>query len=214
MRLGVITSSGGSALATACECLKEAGHPIDIFLVADRECGALDWAQRGGHTYRRIPYARADSFSAASLAYLQDCAVDCVLLLYTRHIDAPLVGALPVYNIHPSLLPAFPGIRAVADAVRAGVRVIGATLHVADLGLDTGSIIGQIATALPVTTAPLARAAKVSFLQKVYLILLLYELVRWYGMTIDLNALSVSFTRTPVSGFGASPALSDEPRYA
>ena len=71
-----------------------------------------------------------------------------------RLVSPAFLAAFPrrVINVHPSLLPAFPGIRAVEQALEYGVKVFGVTVHFVDEGVDTGSIILQRAVELPLAT--------------------------------------------------------------
>jgi phosphoribosylglycinamide formyltransferase-1 len=79
-----------------------------------------------------------------------------VLAGYMRLLSPGFLAAFPeaVINVHPSLLPAFPGIGAIAQAVEYGVRVFGVTVHFVDEGVDTGAIILQAAIELPDATDP------------------------------------------------------------
>lgn len=84
---------------------------------------------------------------------LQEVDVDLVCLAgFMRLIKAPLLKAFPdrILNIHPSLLPAFPGLEAWTQAVEAGATESGCTVHLVDAGMDTGPIVGQ--AAVPVLT--------------------------------------------------------------
>jgi folate-dependent phosphoribosylglycinamide formyltransferase PurN len=175
MRLGVVGSSGGAALQAADRCLAAAGRPVQFVVVADRDCGLLRWARGRPGAAFEVPYPDADGFSAAAAELFRREGVRRVLLLYTRRVAAPLIHELDVCNIHPALLPAFPGLSAVRQALAAGVRLLGATLHRVDEGLDTGPILAQIAHPLP-PGATLRQAEKISYLQKVWLTLL------WCGM--------------------------------
>ncbi len=77
---------------------------------------------------------------------LREAGVELVLLAgYMRMVKAPLLDAFPrrVINIHPSLLPAFPGLEAWRQALEAGVGKAGCTVHFVDSGMDTGEIIAQ-----------------------------------------------------------------------
>jgi phosphoribosylglycinamide formyltransferase-1 len=77
---------------------------------------------------------------------LREAQVDYVILAgYMRMIKAPLLEAFPhrIINIHPSLLPAFRGLEAWAQALAAGAKVTGCTVHYVDAGMDTGEIIAQ-----------------------------------------------------------------------
>jgi phosphoribosylglycinamide formyltransferase 1 len=208
VKLGIIGSSGGSALASAVECLRQAGKSTDFVVVADRECGMLQWAREEKLLSCLIPYLDPISFSSNALNFFRQHTTEQILLFYTRRVCKPLVGGLPVFNIHPALLPAFRGLHGVDDALRSEVRILGATLHGVDDGLDTGPIIAQVATALPVSVTPIL-ANKISFLQKVYLTLMWYELIHKFGMVVDINSRSVVYDREPPHGVTVSPSLED-----
>ena len=174
LHAGIIGSSGGSALRAAAQCAQAAGIELDLTVIVDRDCGLRDWAQAAGHRTLLVPYVNIDAFSSdAAHIFLNDGCQD-VLLYYSRIVGAPLINRCRVQNIHPSLLPAFPGLHGVRDAVRAGARVLGATLHDVDAGVDTGAIAAQVACALD-ERVPLQRAQRLSYLQKVYLTLVWFE---------------------------------------
>jgi len=206
MRLGIIGAKGGSALAAAVECLHQADKTTDFFIVVDRDCGMLQWANDQKFPACEILYTDCSTFSSNALKYFRDNEVQQVLLSYTRRVSEPLIGGLPVSNIHPSLLPSFRGLNGVADALNAGVRILGASLHGVDARLDTGVIIAQVATGLPIG-ANAEIANKISFLQKTYLILVWYELVHDFNLSVDINSRSVHFNRTPPTGLEMSPAI-------
>ncbi|MEP7013083.1 MAG: phosphoribosylglycinamide formyltransferase [Acidobacteriota bacterium] len=87
----------------------------------------------------------------ALLGALREARVDWVCLAgYMRKLSPILVGAFPrrILNIHPSLLPAFPGLDAQGQALDYGVRVTGCTVHLVDEGVDTGPIVEQSAVAV------------------------------------------------------------------
>lgn len=82
----------------------------------------------------------------AVAARLKEYGVDCVCLAgFMRLVKSPLLQAFPsrIVNIHPSLLPAFPGLHAWEQAVHAGAEESGCTVHYVDGGMDTGPILGQ-----------------------------------------------------------------------
>jgi phosphoribosylglycinamide formyltransferase-1 len=85
-----------------------------------------------------IEEALADSLKAAGVEFV-------VLAGYMRMIKAPMLDAFPraIVNIHPSLLPAFPGMEAWRQALAAGVQVTGCSVHWVDRGMDTGAVIAQ-----------------------------------------------------------------------
>jgi phosphoribosylglycinamide formyltransferase-1 len=175
--LGVIGSSGGSALAAADECLTNAGKKQSWFVVTDRDCGLLTWAKANAVALKKISYSDARTFSQESFSFFRHQGLRDVLLFYTRRIDKPLIDHMNIYNIHPSLLPSFPGLGSVRKALRAGVDRIGATLHRVDSGLDTGEILLQVAAPID-PDCSLERGERMSFVQKTWLTL------RWYEMMV------------------------------
>lgn len=177
MRLGIVGSSGGAALQAAARCLGSAARDVEFVVIADRECGLLRWAQGRPGSGFLIPYQGAVEFSEAALDLFHREGVRQALLFYTRRVAAPLIERMEVCNIHPSLLPDFPGLGAVRQAHAAGARLLGATLHRVNEGLDTGPILARIAHSLP-PGATLREAEKISFLQKAWLTLLWCERAR------------------------------------
>jgi len=155
-RLAVLLSGRGSnfeALADACD---RGEIPARIVLVVSDVSTAAGIAKARG---RGIPSkvigagpkpTRADREAELSVA-LADSFADLVCLAgYMRILSPDVLSRYPlrVLNVHPSLLPSFPGLRAPEQAVRYGVRVSGATVHFVDAGTDTGPIIGQAAVSV------------------------------------------------------------------
>jgi phosphoribosylglycinamide formyltransferase-1 len=174
VRLGIVGSSGGGALASAFECLKSAGKSIEWIVITDRDCGLEAWAKSKGQVVHRLDYRDADSFSSEACEIFRATGCQDVLLFYTRRIALPLFEHLRVWNIHPALLPSFGGLHGVRDAMAAGVRIFGATLHHVDAGLDTGKIIAQVSAPLLVNYSQF-QADYLSYLQKVWLTLVWFE---------------------------------------
>ncbi|MEI8293976.1 MAG: phosphoribosylglycinamide formyltransferase [bacterium] len=88
----------------------------------------------------------SEEVESALVRQLQASGVELVVLAgYMRLVKAPLLEAFPrrIINIHPSLLPAFPGLEAWKQALVAGVKTTGCTVHFVDSGMDTGEIIAQ-----------------------------------------------------------------------
>lgn len=152
-RLGVLGSGKGSnfvALAGACA----AGRlPAEVVLVLSDvpDAGILERARERGIPAQYLPPGpfRAkldDAAEAAYIAALRAARVDLVVLAgFMRILKAPLLRAFPqrIVNIHPSLLPAFPGLEAWKQALDYGVKVTGVTVHLVDHGVDTGPIVAQ-----------------------------------------------------------------------
>lgn len=168
--LGIIGSSGGSALAAAAACLQEAGIEQPWVVVTDRPCGLSEWAGRQGHPVRVFAYEGTEDFSAQALDFLLRHGAGRALLFYTRKVARPLIDGIAVSNIHPSLLPEFPGLAAVRKAWAAGRGMLGATLHRVDEGVDTGPVTIQVASRLP-AGATREMAERISHLQKAWLTL-------------------------------------------
>jgi phosphoribosylglycinamide formyltransferase-1 len=152
-RLAVLLSGRGSnfeALAEACE---RGELPARIVLVAsDVEAAAgLEKARARGISSKVIgagPRATRVEREAELAVALAEARVDLVCLAgFMRILSAEFLARWPlrILNVHPSLLPAFPGLHAQEQAVRYGARVSGATVHFVDAGTDTGPIVGQAA---------------------------------------------------------------------
>jgi phosphoribosylglycinamide formyltransferase 1 len=124
---------------------------IEIVLVVSDNPGAraLQRATHAGIPTATLPpadYQDREQHDLAVVAKLVAAEPDLVVLAgYMRIVAPSLLKAFPyrVINLHPALLPAFPGTHSIADAVRYGVKVTGVTVHFVDPGVDTGPIIAQ-----------------------------------------------------------------------
>ena len=147
MRVAVLASGTGSLL----ESILEAGVPVEL-VVVDRRCRALDVAR--GHGVEAA-LAERDSFGGDfdRVAYtegvvdvLEAADIDLVVMAgFGTIFEKPIFDAFAgrIINTHPALLPAFKGWHAVDDALEAGVKVTGCTVHVATLEVDSGPILAQ-----------------------------------------------------------------------
>lgn len=149
---------------------------VEFRVVTDRPCGVEQGCQRLGLECTRIPWQDQPKFSATAHECLDlNGGCDLVVMFFSRLVGRPLVGRQRLLNVHPALLPAYPGLRAVARAQAEGARFLGATLHAADERMDSGPIVAQICQPLrPEWTAE--GAQHVSFLQKTALLLVAIEL--------------------------------------
>jgi phosphoribosylaminoimidazolecarboxamide formyltransferase/IMP cyclohydrolase len=142
-RIAVGVSGTGSNLQALAAAARRGELGGDIVLVfADRACPALDWAAEQGIATALVPRGE-DAVLAEALAAAAPDAV--VLAGYMRIVGPRVLEAFAgrILNTHPSLLPAFPGVAAVRDALDAGVAVTGATVHLVDATLDGGPIVAQ-----------------------------------------------------------------------
>ncbi|MEJ5360415.1 MAG: phosphoribosylglycinamide formyltransferase, partial [Desulfobacterales bacterium] len=129
--------------------------PAEVVLVLSDvpDAGILARARERGIPARHLPpgpyRTRLDEAAeAAYIAALQEARVDLVVLAgFMRILKAPFLRAFPqkIVNIHPSLLPSFPGLEAWKQALDYGVKITGVTVHLVDHGVDTGPIVAQAA---------------------------------------------------------------------
>lgn len=151
-RLGVLASGSGSnlqALLDACAAgALQAQVAVVICNVAGARC--LERARDAGVPAVLLPHQglKREEYDTKLVAVLQAHGVELVCLAgFMRIITAVLLRAFPdrVLNIHPALLPSFPGMHGARQALQAGVRVAGCTVHFVDEGTDTGPILVQAA---------------------------------------------------------------------
>jgi phosphoribosylglycinamide formyltransferase-1 len=147
VRVAVLASGAG----TLTEAILEAGVPVAV-VVTDRPCRAEAVAAAYGVPLERVdrpsfgPGFDRDGYTARLVAVLAPYRVDLVAMAGFGTVLAPAIfRAYPnrVLNSHPALLPAFPGWHAVRDALAAGARVTGCTIHVATPEVDAGPILAQ-----------------------------------------------------------------------
>ncbi len=150
-RLGVLISGRGSNLQALIAAIERGELDARIVVVVSNraDAGGLDLARNAGIETLVIShrdFATRDDFDARLARELGDRQVGLVCLAgFMRLVGARLLDAFPnaVLNIHPSLLPAFPGVDAQQQALRHGVKVTGATVHLVTGELDAGPIIVQ-----------------------------------------------------------------------
>ena len=143
--IGVLASVHGSNL----QALLDAGLPVVAVASNKPEARALGRARAVGVAAASFPledYPDRAARDAAMAGWLTGCGVDLVVLAGFMHLLTPaFLERFPerIVNVHPSLLPAFPGAHAVEEQLAAGVPESGATVHVVDEGIDSGPIVLQ-----------------------------------------------------------------------
>jgi phosphoribosylglycinamide formyltransferase-1 len=152
-RLGVLGSGKGTNFAAIADAVTAGKIPADIALVAsDLEgAGILTLARARKLPAQFIPPGKFrtkldEDAERAFVAALQAAKVDLVVLAgFMRVLKGDFLRAFEgrIVNIHPSLLPSFPGLDAWKQALDHGVKVTGCTVHFVDAGVDAGPIIGQ-----------------------------------------------------------------------
>lgn len=152
MRLAVFASGRGSNFRALLEASREGRLPQAEFvvLVSDKpDAKALDIAREFGVKALHVSprnFESRDAYEQEILRHLRQLKVEGICLAgYMRLVGKSILRAFPnrILNIHPALLPSFPGTHGHRDALAYGVKVSGCTVHFVDEGVDTGPIIVQ-----------------------------------------------------------------------
>ena len=159
MNVGVLASGAGTNLQAILDRVHRR-HGVHVVAVASdqRNAPALERAAHANVPTGIFPLADDRAPRDRAMAdFLADQNVELVVLAgYMALLTPDFLNRFPgrVINVHPALLPAFPGLRAIEQAVDYGVKVFGVTVHFVDEGVDTGPIIAQRAVELPNATDP------------------------------------------------------------
>ena len=143
--ISVLVSGEGTNL----QALLEEGLPVVAVASNNTKAKALDRAVRAGieaGAFPTVEFASRERRDEELAEWLADRGVELVVLAgYMQLLRTPFLERFPgrILNVHPSLLPAFPGSHAIEDALAHGVKVTGATVHFVDEGIDTGPIVLQ-----------------------------------------------------------------------
>lgn len=156
MRVGVLASGSGSNFQALADALNVEGSQARVEVLICNVPGApvLERAAKAGIEALLIDHRTAsnrEQFDSKVAQALTERRIELVCLAgYMRLLTPTFLRCFPgkVLNIHPALLPAFPGLHAIRQAIEYGVRVAGCTVHFVDEGTDTGPIIAQ--ASLPV----------------------------------------------------------------
>jgi phosphoribosylglycinamide formyltransferase-1 len=161
MRVAVLASGAGTNLQALIDRV-HGRDGINLVAVGSDKPGApaLERARQAGietGVFPRDDYADREARDAAMAAWLSERGTELVVLAgYMQLLSGGFLSAFErrVVNVHPSLLPAFPGLNAIGQAVAHGVKVFGVSVFFVDAGVDTGPIIAQRAVELPDLTDP------------------------------------------------------------
>jgi len=160
VNVGVLASGEGTNLQALLDTVH--GREVEVVAVASDQPSsrALQRADDAGvpsRVFLRSDHGERAARDAAMADWLAGRGVELVVLAgYMAILDAGFVARFPdrILNVHPALLPAFPGIRSVERAFDHGVKVFGVTVHLVDEGVDTGPIVLQRAIELPDARTP------------------------------------------------------------
>ena len=158
--IAVLVSGTGTNLQALLDTVH--GREAEIVAVASSVAGApaLERADRGGvptAVFARADYPDRGARDQALADWLSQRGARLVVLAgYMELLGEPFLARFPgaVINVHPSLLPAFPGLAPIEDALAYGVKVFGVTVHFVDAGIDTGPVILQGAVELASAREP------------------------------------------------------------
>lgn len=215
IRLGVLASGSGSNLQAILDACSSRRIDAEVALVLSNVpgAGALERAERAGVARACLPskgVADREGYDRGVVERLAAARVELVCLAgYMRLVSPTFLrafGATPatrgcprVMNIHPALLPAFPGLHGPGQAVAAGVKLAGCTVHFVDEGTDTGPIIAQ--AAVPVLDDDGAESLAARILVEEHR--LYPQAIQWFAQ----GRLALSGRRVRVDGASAAGAL-------
>lgn len=151
MRIAVLASGNGSNFEVIAQAVKDKEIPAELVLLFSdhHDAYVLERGMKFGvpcESFELKEFSDKKSYETALLALLKKYDVELVVLAgYMRIIGKDLLAEFPnrIVNIHPALLPNFPGLHGIKDAYEAGVKETGVTIHYVDSGVDTGPIIAQ-----------------------------------------------------------------------
>ena len=151
LKLAVLVSGSGTNLQAILDAIAKGALDAEVTVVLSNvaDAGALDRARRAGvptEVINHREHPTREAFDAGVVEAIRARGASWVVLAgFMRIVTPVLLDAFPtrVVNVHPALLPAFPGVHAQAQALAYGVKVAGCTVHLVDAGTDTGPIIAQ-----------------------------------------------------------------------
>ncbi|MFB9727865.1 phosphoribosylglycinamide formyltransferase [Haloechinothrix salitolerans] len=199
MTIVVLASGSGTLLQALLDATQQGDFPATIVAVGtDRDdVLALDRADQAGiprFVVSLADYPDRASWDAALTKAVASYQPDLVVSAGFMKILGPEFlqhFGFRVINTHPALLPAFPGMRAVADALSAGVKVTGSTVHFVDSGVDTGPIIAQEAVAIEPNDDDTSLHERIKAVERRLLVDVVAALAR-HGCTITGRKVSIS----------------------
>jgi len=202
-RLAILSSGGGAVMAAAFDLITGQGRDAKWAVVTDRPCGTEQKAIERGLPLRRVEYRTQSEFSTIAAQWLfEEMRCTSSLLLFTRLVGPAFFQKAPCVNLHPSLLPLFPGFGALTATEVSGMRVMGATAHLVDESVDGGPILAQVWGPMPTGTKNIQR---LSFAQKLYLALVIDEFSEREGGSLTKEKMRYNSAISAV----AQPALSN-----
>ena len=169
LKLGVMASGSGSNFAAIASAIAQDHLPahIQVLIYNNPGAKAAERAQKWGIPTRLLnhrAFEQREAFDQHIVEVLQAAEVDWVVMVgWMRRATRVLVDAFPnrILNLHPSLLPSFPGLRAVEQALNHGVKISGCTVHLVTLEVDNGPILCQAAVPVLPNDTPESLLARI-----------------------------------------------------
>lgn len=214
LRIGVLASGGGTNLQALIDRCQDGSLAAEIAIVIanNPDAGALARAGRAGIPTRCVnhrDFAGREAFDAALVEALHAAGVELVVLAgFMRIITPVMLAAFPqrIINIHPALLPAFPGLHVQQQALDYGARFSGCTVHFVDGGVDTGPIIIQ--AAVPILPDDSAETLAARILEQEHSIYpRAIQLFAEGRIKVDGRRVTIDPPALPASGALVNPAL-------
>jgi phosphoribosylglycinamide formyltransferase-1 len=162
LKLGILASGSGSNFEAIAEAInnQKLNAQIQVMIYNNPEAKVIFRAEKWGIPsvfLNHREYKTREKFDSQILKTLQEYDVEWVIMAgWMRIVTKILIDAFPnqIINIHPSLLPSFKGINAVEQALKAGVKITGCTVHLVDVEVDNGPILMQAAVPIFIDDTP------------------------------------------------------------
>lgn len=214
MRVAVLASGRGSnfeAIARAFIEGKIKGELVAL-IVNKRNAGAVEKAQKLGINWLFVDpfsFPSREDYDRRLVGILKHLRVDLVCLAgYKLIVSDVFIDAFPnrILNIHPSLLPSFPGLKPHWQAITYGVNISGATVHIVDKGVDTGPVVVQVAVPVsPEDTQETLSEKVLRWEHRIY-----PQAVKWFvDGRVELNGRRVIVKNADYSRLPVVPSLED-----
>jgi phosphoribosylglycinamide formyltransferase-1 len=213
-RIAVLASGRGSNFEAIARAVLSGKIEAEVaVLIVDRKnIGAIERAEKLGINWIFVDptgFPSREEYDSKIVAILKYLGVDLVCLAgYKKIVSAPFVDAFPgrIMNIHPTLLPSFPGLKPHEKVLKYGVNVSGATVHFVDKGVDTGPIIVQaVVPVFPNDTPETLSERVLRYEHRIY-----PQAVKWFvDGRIELSGRKVVVKGADYSSLPVVPALED-----
>ena len=162
LKLGILASGSGSNFEAIAEAInnQKLNAQIQVMIYNNPEAKVIFRAEKWGIPsvfLNHREYKTREKFDSQIVTTLQEYDVEWVIMAgWMRIVTKILIDAFPnqIINIHPSLLPSFKGIKAVEQALKAGVKITGCTVHLVDIEVDNGPILMQAAVPILLDDIP------------------------------------------------------------